>query len=153
MKALTAAEMREVDRQTTARFGTSALQLMEVAGQRVGDAILREIDRRHGPGLRHAVRVSILCGKGNNGGDGFVVARHLKVSGIEPQLFVFSDPAKFSGDAGENLQRWRASGGAMQVVNDEGGWSQHRQTIKNSDVIVDALLGTGLRGPVTGLLA
>ena len=153
MKALTAAEMRQVDRQTTARFGTSALQLMEVAGQRVCDAILREIDRRHGPGLRHEVRVSILCGKGNNGGDGFVVARHLKVSGVEPQVYIFSDPEKFTADTAENFQRWHAAGGTVQVVNDESSWSQHWQAVTNSDVIVDALLGTGLRGPVTGLLA
>jgi ADP-dependent NAD(P)H-hydrate dehydratase / NAD(P)H-hydrate epimerase len=153
MKALTAAEMREVDRLTTARFGISGSQLMEAAGQSVCDAILQSIDRQHGPESRSAVRVSILCGKGNNGGDGFVVARHLKVSGIEPQLYIFSDPAKFSGDSGENLQRWRGSGGSVQVLNDESSWNKHRTAVTRSDVIVDALLGTGLRGPVTGLLA
>jgi ADP-dependent NAD(P)H-hydrate dehydratase / NAD(P)H-hydrate epimerase len=153
MKALTAAEMREVDRLTNARFGISGSQLMEAAGQSVCDAILQSIDRQHGPESRSAVRVSILCGKGKNGGDGFVVARHLKVSGIEPQLYVFSDPAKFSGDSGENLQRWRGSGGSVQVLNGESSWNKHRIAVTRSDVIVDALLGTGLRGPVTGLLA
>jgi ADP-dependent NAD(P)H-hydrate dehydratase / NAD(P)H-hydrate epimerase len=153
MKALTAAEMREVDRQTTARFDISGSQLMEAAGQRVCNSILQSIDQQHGPESRGATRVSILCGKGNNGGDGFVVARHLKVSGIEPQVYVFSDPAKFTGDSAENLQRWRGTGGSVQVVSDESSWSEHRSAVTRSDVIVDGLLGTGLRGAVTGLLA
>lgn len=153
MKALTAAEMREVDRQTTARFGISGSQLMEAAGQSVSDAILQFLDTHHSQAARSSVRVSILCGKGNNGGDGFVVARHLKGSGIEPQVYVFGDPAKFTGDAGENLQRWRGTGGSVQAVNDESTWSKYRAAINCSDVIVDGLLGTGLRGAVTGLLA
>ncbi|MDP9338782.1 MAG: NAD(P)H-hydrate dehydratase [Acidobacteriota bacterium] len=153
MKALTAAEMREVDRLTTARFGISGSRLMEAAGQSVSEAILQAIDRQHGHESRSAVRVSILCGKGNNGGDGFVVARHLKVSGIEAQLYVFSDPAKFTGDAGENLHRWGGAGGTVHVVKDETSWGKYRSPVAHSDVIVDALLGTGLRGPVTGLLA
>ena len=94
MKALTAAEMREVDRLTTARFGISGSQLMEAAGQSVCNAILQSIDRQHGPESRNAIRVSILCGKGNNGGDGFVVARHLKVSGIEAAALCFQRPGK-----------------------------------------------------------
>lgn len=145
--------MREVDRQTTARFGVSGSRLMESAGQSVSDTILQFLDSQHGHTARSSVRVSILCGKGNNGGDGFVVARHLKISGVEPQLYIFSDPAKFSGDAAENLQRWRGAGGSVQVVNDENGWSKYRSAVTGSDVVVDALLGTGLRGAVTGLLA
>ena len=145
--------MREVDRQTTARLDISGSQLMEAAGQSVSDAILQFLDSQHGHMARSSVRVSILCGKGNNGGDGFVVARHLKISGIEPQLYIFSDPSKFNGDAGENFQRWRSAGGSTQLVNDENSWVKHRSTITGSDVIVDALLGTGLRGTVTGLLA
>jgi len=145
--------MREVDRQTTARFGIPGSQLMEAAGQSVSDAILQFLDGQHGQVARSSVRVAILCGKGNNGGDGFVVARHLKVSGVDPQLYIFSDPAKFSGDSGENFQRWRGAGGSVQVTSDESSWSKHRAVVMCSDVIVDALLGTGLRGAVTGLLA
>jgi len=75
MKALTAAEMQEVDRLTDERFGISGLQLMEVAGKSVAEVFLEQYGRRNAtpPG-----RVCVLCGKGNNGGDGFVVARHLK---------------------------------------------------------------------------
>jgi ADP-dependent NAD(P)H-hydrate dehydratase / NAD(P)H-hydrate epimerase len=153
MKALTAEEMREVDRLTTERFSISGSQLMESAGQQVCDTILRELDRAHGRELRRGLRISILCGKGNNGGDGLVVARHLNVAGIEPRVYFFGDAAKLTGDAGENFQRWRTSGGTVNVVTGERDWEKIRAAIADSDVIVDALLGTGLRGPVTGLLA
>src|ERR1700693_4739528 len=150
MKALTAAEMREVDRQTTARFGIPGLQLMESAGQQVCELILRWLGGR-APESRHAVKISILCGKGNNGGDGLVVARHLKVTGIEPRVYFFGDPARLTGDASENFQRWRNRGGTVNVVDGENEWGKFSGTIASSDVIVDALLGTGLRGAVTGL--
>ncbi len=145
--------MREVDRQTTVRFGITGLRLMEVAGQSVCDAIVREIDLQHGPQSHNVVRVSILCGKGNNGGDGFVVARHLKVCGIEPAVYVFGDPEGLGGDARESFERWRRAGGEVNIVGEESTWSEYRQAVRRSDVIVDALLGTGLRGAVTGLLA
>jgi ADP-dependent NAD(P)H-hydrate dehydratase / NAD(P)H-hydrate epimerase len=153
MKALTAAEMREVDRLTTARFGISGSQLMEAAGQRVCDAVLRELDAEWGEGSRAEARVSILCGKGNNGGDGLVVARHLKLGGVDAKVYFFGDPAKLSGDTGENFQRWRSVGGAVKVVDKESGWDEIQPAVANSDVIIDALLGTGLRGPASAHLA
>ena len=75
MKALTAAEMQEVDRLTTERFGVPGHQLMETAGKSVAEVFLEQYAHKmtDPPG-----RVALLCGKGNNGGDGFVVARHLK---------------------------------------------------------------------------
>src|SRR5260370_34058116 len=78
MKALTAAEMREVDRLTTERFGIPSLQLMEAAGKHVAAAVLREFS----PQLPR--RVAVLCGKGNNGGDGLVAARYLRAAGVAP---------------------------------------------------------------------
>src|ERR1700738_3873416 len=99
MKALTAAEMREVDRQTTARFGIPGLQLMEAAGQRVCEVILRWLGGVRVAESQHDAKISILCGKGNNGGDGLVVARHLKVAGIAPQVYFFGDPAKLTANA------------------------------------------------------
>jgi NAD(P)H-hydrate repair Nnr-like enzyme with NAD(P)H-hydrate epimerase domain len=72
MKALTAAEMREVDRQTTARFGIPGLQLMESAGQQVCEVILRWLGVLRAPEARHEFKISILCGKGNNGGRRFI---------------------------------------------------------------------------------
>jgi ADP-dependent NAD(P)H-hydrate dehydratase / NAD(P)H-hydrate epimerase len=150
MKALTAADMREVDRQTTARFGIPGLQLMESAGQQVCEVILRWLGGR-APESRHALKISILCGKGNNGGDGLVVARHLKANGIQPIVYFFGDPAKLTGDASENFQRWRNAGGTVNVVDSEREWQKVSDAIASSVVIVDALLGTGLRGAVTGM--
>jgi ADP-dependent NAD(P)H-hydrate dehydratase / NAD(P)H-hydrate epimerase len=153
MKALTAEEMREVDKETTARFGISGAQLMEAAGRAVSDAILREMDDGSSETSRKGVRVSILCGKGNNGGDGFVAARHLKVAGIEAEVYLFGDPSNMAGDAGDNFQRWRNSGGAVQVMDSQRSWENFLPAIAGSHVIVDALLGTGLRGAVTGVVA
>src|SRR2546426_8004364 len=92
MKALTAAEIREVDRLTTERYGIPSLQLMEAAGKNVADAVLREFPS----GLPR--RVTILCGKGNNGGDGLVAARHLKAAGVYPRVCLFSHPREMRGD-------------------------------------------------------
>src|SRR2546423_10052204 len=75
MKALTATEMREVDRLTTERYGIPSLQMMEAAGKNVADAILRDFS----PALPQ--RVTVLCGKGNNGGDGLVAPPPLKAAG------------------------------------------------------------------------
>jgi ADP-dependent NAD(P)H-hydrate dehydratase / NAD(P)H-hydrate epimerase len=153
MKALTAAQMREVDRLSTSRYGIPSQQLMEAAGQSVARAILRAIGPEFSAESGHGVPISILCGKGNNGGDGLVAARHLKVAGVESQVYFFGDPAKVSGDAGENLQRWQHAGGAINVVNDEQAWIKVFPRIAESYAVVDALFGTGLRGALTGLAA
>jgi ADP-dependent NAD(P)H-hydrate dehydratase / NAD(P)H-hydrate epimerase len=151
MKALTAAEIREVDRQTTARFGIPGLQLMESSGQQVCEVILRWLGGGRAAESQRDVKISVLCGKGNNGGDGLVVARHLNATGIEPAVYFFGDPTKLTGDASENFQRWRSAGGTVNVVNTDTEWEKFSGEIGSSDVIVDALLGTGLRGAVTGL--
>src|SRR5271169_3859266 len=83
MKALTAAEMREVDRLTTELHGIPSLQLMENAGRKAADAV------RHAVAGRDQVRVCVLCGKGNNGGDGFVVARHLRDQKLATRVVLF----------------------------------------------------------------
>jgi len=147
MKALTAADMREVDRLTTERFGVPSSQLMETAGKHVADAVLREWCPA-GP-----KSVAVLCGKGNNGGDGLVAARYLKNAALEPQVYLFGNPREMRGDAGANLTRWLDGGNAVQAIENEAAWEQAWPAIADSQVIVDALLGTGLRGAATGLIA
>jgi ADP-dependent NAD(P)H-hydrate dehydratase / NAD(P)H-hydrate epimerase len=147
MKALTAAEMREVDRLTTERFGVPSLQLMENAGKHVAEAVLREFS----PSLPQ--RVSVLCGKGNNGGDGLVAARYLKSAGIEVRVYVFGDPREMRGDVGTNLSRWLDAGNTIHGIENEAAWEDAWPAVADSQVIVDALLGTGLRGVATGLIA
>ena len=147
MKALTAAEMHEVDRLTTERYGVPSLQLMENAGRSVSDYL------RSSHGDSAASRASVLCGKGNNGGDGFVVARLLQESGLKPCVCLFADPQSLRGDAAENFLRLKKSGANIRIIFDDTGWSAARSEIARSRIVVDALLGTGLKGPVEGLLA
>lgn len=147
MKALTAAEMREVDRLTTERSGIPSLQLMENAGKHVADAVLRQFS----PALPQ--RIAILCGKGNNGGDGLVAARYLKTVGIDLRVYLFGDPQEMRGDAGANLTRFLETESSLVAVKEESDWQRAWPTVANSEVILDALLGTGLRGAATGVLA
>ena len=150
MKALTAAEMREVDRLTTERFGISGMQLMENAGRSVADFVLHQISLRFQSPARSVV---VLCGKGNNGGDGLVAARYLRQEIRHTLLLLFSSPSELKGDAALNFQRWRESGGETLVIENEEALRSAWPGIAAADVILDALLGTGLRGTATGLIA
>lgn len=147
MKVLTAEQMREADRLTTERYGIPSLQLMENAGAAAASylsSVYPDLARR---------RVVILCGKGNNGGDGLVVARRLHESGVSPLVMLFADPAAVRGDAAANLKDWQQAKGRLRVVTDQAEWEKARDVLLEADVVVDALLGTGLTGPVEGLLA
>ncbi|MBI2680966.1 MAG: NAD(P)H-hydrate dehydratase [Candidatus Solibacter usitatus] len=139
MKVLTAAQMREVDRRTIER-GTPGLALMENAGQNV----VAFIEEKFTPlGAQHVV---VFCGKGNNGGDGLVAARELLVRGKLRALDVVlvAAPEEMTGDAAANYRKFVASGGRV-----------HREVtpaMRDATVIVDALLGTGLKGPAGGAM-
>jgi NAD(P)H-hydrate epimerase len=147
MKALTAAEIREVDRLTTERHGIPSLQLMEAAGRKVADAIRRVVAGRDN------VRACVLCGKGNNGGDGFVAARYLKEAGLTTSILLFGKPEDVLGDAGVNLARWRDTGNKIESIVSEANWERVLPEVGSATVIVDAMLGTGLRGAATGVIA
>jgi NAD(P)H-hydrate epimerase len=150
MKALTAAEMREVDRLTTERSGISGSQLMENAGKSVAEFVLHQISL----GFQSPVRsVVVLCGKGNNGGDGFVAARHLRQEIRHTSVLLFGGPSELKGDAALNFQRWREIGGETFFVENEAALQSAWARIAAADVILDALLGTGLRGGATGYMA
>jgi len=146
MKVLTAAEMREVDRLTTERYGIPSLQLMETAGRKAANAVWRVVASREN------VRVCVLCGKGNNGGDGFVVARHLKEYKLPTRVILFGKREDVRGDAGTNLARWVEMGGEIEVVDGEADWDRVWPGVCEANVIVDAMLGTGLRGGAEGTI-
>ncbi len=135
MKILTAAEMREVDRRTIER-GIPGLILMENAGNRIVD-FLREM---FAPLSKQ--RMAVVCGKGNNGGDGFVVARQLFTRKLCQDLTVLElfDPKELTGDAATNRQMLEACGCPVMRNLPDGA--------KLATVVVDAILGTGLSGPV-----
>src|SRR6267143_951318 len=123
MKALTAAEMNEVDRLTTERHGIPSLQLMENAGRSVFDYL------RSSQGGAAASQASVLCGKGNNGGDGFVVARLLQESGLKPRVCLFADPQSLRGDAAENFVRLKKSGADIRIIHDAAAWQGMRSEV------------------------
>jgi ADP-dependent NAD(P)H-hydrate dehydratase / NAD(P)H-hydrate epimerase len=144
MKILTAAEMREVDRLTTEQYGIPSLTLMENAGHSIGEFIrgrFANIGRRS---------IVVLCGKGNNGGDGFVVARHLWQMGADPTVYLFAEPEGIHGDAAVNLKRWEEVG-ELHVIHGPDEWKAAKEALRSADIVVDALLGTGIRGAVEGL--
>jgi hydroxyethylthiazole kinase-like uncharacterized protein yjeF len=146
MKILTAAEMREVDRLTTERHRVPSLTLMETAGKSVAEFVRSQFpDFARRP-------IVVLCGKGNNGGDGFVVARHLRKMGAKPHVFLFADPREVKGDAATNLKRWKQAGGKVTVIRDSAALNSAKIDFGKDAITVDALLGTGTRGPVEGLL-
>src|SRR5216684_5992633 len=151
MKALTAAEMREVDRLTTERYGIPSLQLMEEAGKHISNVVRLNL---YGNSNK---RVVFLCGKGNNGGDGLVAARLLKEDKLgvdfEPLVFLFGSPDELRGDAAANLSLWLKCSGEITEVKDSACLEAAWPKIASAHAIVDALLGTGLRGPAAGVIA
>ena len=145
MRILTADQMREADRRTIQDIGIPSLVLMENAGRQVVAAMESFFDD-----LAER-RVAILCGKGNNGGDGFVVARTLHQRGIEASVFVVGQVAEIKGDARINLEILGRLGVTVVEIDDEGQWELHFSEISEHDLIVDALFGTGLRSALTGI--
>lgn len=139
---LTGDQMREVDRRTVAECGVPGAVLMENAGGAVAAAIQ---DRY--PGAR---RPLVICGKGNNGGDGFVVARRLL--GLAPRVLLVGPRAGVQGDALLKLSALETAGGAVEVMTDGEAWARAVATV-HADLIVDAILGTGLRDAPKGLVA
>ncbi|MFZ3215419.1 MAG: NAD(P)H-hydrate dehydratase [Candidatus Acidiferrales bacterium] len=147
MKILTAAEMREVDRLSTARYNIPSLTLMESAGASVAQFISRRWTNFA------ARRIVVLCGKGNNGGDGLVAARHLQAFDANPEVFLFAAPEEMQGDAAANCKRWQEVSPSLHVVRNSEDLQRAKSALDSADIVVDALLGTGTRGAVTGLLA
>jgi len=143
MKIVTAAEMREIDRATSERFGVPSLTLMENAGSAVAEFVLSQYPS--------AKRVGVICGKGNNGGDGFVVARKLQAVGRKVRLLLLADPSELRGDAAEMFGKL-SSPPILARSSDELKQEPSR-AIFDCDILVDAILGTGFRPPVSGLYA
>ena len=146
MRVLNTAQMREADRRTIEEIGIPSVVLMENAGRQVVAALEATFDD-----LRQR-RVAVLCGHGNNGGDGFVVARTLRQREIEAAVFLVGSVAAVVGDARRNLDILGQLGMTVVEIPDEQAWELHYSEISDYDLIVDALLGTGVKVPLVGLL-
>ena len=145
MRILTSSQMREADRRAIDEIGIPAVVLMENAGRQVVAALEATFDD-----LAER-RVAVLSGRGNNGGDGFVVARTLHQRGIEASVFVVGSIAEIRGEARTNLEILGRLGLPVVEIDDEQAWELHFSDIATCDLIVDALFGTGLKTPLQGL--
>jgi NAD(P)H-hydrate epimerase len=146
-EALTCRQIRELDALATNRIGIPGVVLMENAGRATAEFVY---DTLVNPA---AERVMILCGPGNNGGDGFVAARHLRNAGVKVDVVLAASPDKSAGDAGLNLRILERIGLEFIRAFEPQGLAAARGAAEDADVIVDALLGTGSTGPPRNTLA
>ena len=146
MRILNAAQMREADRYTIEDVGIPSLVLMENAGRQVVAAMEAAYEAKLDG------RVAVLCGRGNNGGDGFVVARTLIQRGIDASVFVIGAVTDVRGDARINLDILGRLGVTVVEIGDEQTWELHFSEISRCTIIVDAIFGTGLKSALGGMM-
>lgn len=144
---VTAAQMRELDSETITAIGIPGAVLMETAGRAVASAVWDEL------GSVATSRVAVVCGAGNNGGDGYVIARVLRARGVSATVYLAAARDRIGGDAAVHLGAYEQSGGLATSIADLDQLAEHRAAIESADVVVDALFGTGLTRSVEGHLA
>jgi NAD(P)H-hydrate epimerase len=143
MHILSAAEMQACDRATSERFGVPSLELMRAAG-----AAVAGLARERFAGAR---RVTVLCGKGNNGGDGMMAARLMADAGLEVTTLLLGEPAELKGDAAEAWREYAGPAhGLVHSVNGAEDLARYAWAL-DTDLIVDAVVGTGFKPPLKGL--
>jgi NAD(P)H-hydrate epimerase len=162
---VTAEEMQALDRETIEGIGLPGVVLMENAGRAVvrviedllasagawrgaaaGSALARG---GHGAG-QHVPRIAVVCGAGNNGGDGYVIARCLREAGMHVTVYMATRRESIGGDARRHLDVYENTGGLLISIADEASLFRHAERIRNADLVVDALFGTGLSRDVGG---
>jgi NAD(P)H-hydrate epimerase len=148
MYLVTAAEMGQLDRLSSSDYLIPSIVLMENAGLRVVESL-----RRHLQEQVKGRRMLIFCGKGNNGGDGLVVARHLLNQGAEVKVFLLARPEDLRGDARTNLEIFQRMGGRIFPLLGESHLQRADIALLYADVVVDAIFGTGFKGAAMGLPA
>ena len=137
-KLVTGGEMAEIDRRTIDEEGISGIELIERAGAEVVAAIAARWDGLAG------LNTVVLCGKGNNGGDGFAVGRLLREAAEVVRVFIAVDREVVRGDAAAHLQLFEETGGRVESL--DGDLADLDSALNDADLVVDALLGTGIRG-------
>jgi len=146
MNIVTAAEMKSLDRKATSKYKIPSLLLMENAASGLVD----RIEHLYFPVA--GKRLTIVAGRGNNGGDGLAAARHLRMRGASVVIYLLSSSARVTGDARVSLEIWQKTGGVLHE-KDAFSLTKLEADLKESDLVLDAMLGTGLSHPITGLYA
>ena len=140
LKLVTGRQMAEIDRRTVDAGVASGAELMERAGSRVVEVIREEWD-----GLDN-LQVVVVCGKGNNGGDGFVISRLLQSKGARQRTFLAAASDLIRGDAGHHLDLFQAGGGEVEPLTSDVDLEAFDSALQDAELVVDALLGTGVEG-------
>ncbi len=140
MKIVNAAQMRDIDNRASSEYGIPSLILMENAGLRTVEVIEEYLGQTQGK------KVTIVAGKGNNGGDGLVAARHLINSGVMVDIFILGDEGQLSPDAMINYQILVRMGAKFYALSDDNGLDLLMLSLLSSDLAVDALYGIGFQG-------
>src|SRR5262245_38803479 len=144
LPVFTAEQMRRLDRRAATELGIPTAVLMENAGRAAGRAILAAASTL---GAGRSPRIAVVCGKGGNAGDGFVAARWLQGRGARPSVWLVCPPDDITGDAALKLAALRRSGIRPAQVKEPAGLVDE---LRRADLVVDALLGTGIRGAPEG---
>ncbi len=147
MNILTSAQMRALDRDTIEETGIPGIILMENAGIQLYNFLEREFEDLD------EQKITIICGKGNNGGDGMVLARQLAMRGSFPEVILLAKAADVSGDASVNLNILENMDIPLLEITCEDEWLEFVEELEENDIIVDAILGTGIDKPLEGLYA
>jgi NAD(P)H-hydrate epimerase len=137
VKTLNRSQVRQLDGRAVAEYGLSGLVLMENAGRGLADLLCK---------LNPGGLTVVCCGRGNNGGDGFVAARHLDLRHVPVEVLLFADPAALTGDAAANYRVLEKSAVAIRLISSEPDATALRAALSDASWIIDALLGTGSHG-------
>ena len=144
MYLVTASEMQEMDRRTIEDFGIPGMVLMENAGRGATRFLFEQF-----PDIENK-RVGVIAGRGNNGGDGYVIARYLKQKGVHVQVYLLATATRVRGDAAANLKLLKPLDIPLVEIPDEASFPKYQSEMAGVEVWIDAILGTGLKSDVKG---
>jgi NAD(P)H-hydrate epimerase len=146
LKIVSTSQIREIDRLAIEEYKIPETILMENAGI----AAVRHLKQTYGS--LDGKKVAVFCGKGNNGGDGFVIARHLFLCGIATDVYLLADKSDVKGDARLNMEIFERMGGRLETILSDSDIEKFTAPISDADIFVDAILGTGLSSGLKGVI-
>ena len=150
MKVASASQMAQLDRLTTEKYGIPTLLLMENAGRSCAERILHILEEK--VGSVEEASVAVVCGRGNNGGDGMVIARHLHNRGVYVEVFLLDEADRLSHDARIQYEILGKLDVERRIIRNVEGVEDLRTYLEEVHLCVDAILGTGLSSPLDGIV-